>query len=683
MANTGVTSLGTLSYGLPGVYSEVNANQLNFNGSTNQQPLVIIGTSNGGSNSVNKVTQSNTKATYVSGDVLEAINFAEKAGATNIYTIITNPLTPSYLNLASASGVSGKLTAINGGVQTNSFSVSIQGSPGDITATFNDPVDNISQTQSGLGPVYDLQYTGNGTTATYAIVHSLPAPTVTLTGGTGGALASGETVNVIVVAKNAANIGAASTAQTYTATASGASVAVAITAVTGATIYDIYASSATNQEEYLASTTSTSYTIDSLTALVSGAYVPAQVSGADFVAQISGQTDGSQSIDLAIGTGTNYPYVSDLALYLASQIGYSVTNTASLASVIPAEQMDDGSASILTAQTLTSNNGSVFAFFNSLGVITATVSSATASAPAPTNGNVYFIGGSTGTATSTNWISAFNLLKTMIPSPVYIVALTSSLTNLQVLSSTVKSLASSGSQRLTRAYVGGSTAVTESDMLALSYGINNDRILQAGPDFYGYGVNGNYNNFPAYQLAVIAAAMRASVDPAIPLTNKILPSVVSKLNGTFDGNTVAALNQGGVAMATVNNAGETIWSLGCTTDINPKDKNNVYYVEESVGASVDRALLYLKNTISSPRNGLIGTGNYGQNSLKGIVSKYNSELQKETATFKWLAGYVPVTETSIQQLSSTTFLVPLVLYVASPINGIISTVSLQLPLSLT
>lgn len=90
------------------------------------------------------------------------------------------------------------------------------------------------------------------------------APALTAS-ASGGSLATGS-VYVKVTAKNANGETVASQESSVAATGPSGSVAVAITAVTGATSYNVYASSSTGTEELSGNTTSTSYTITSLPA---------------------------------------------------------------------------------------------------------------------------------------------------------------------------------------------------------------------------------------------------------------------------------------------------------------------------------------------------------------------------------------------------------------------------------
>jgi hypothetical protein len=178
--------------------------------------------------------------------------------------------------------------------------------------------------------------------------------------------------------------------------------------------------------------------------------------------------------------------------------------------------------------------------------------------------------------------------------------------------------------------------------------------------------------------AAYVAGLRAALPPQMPLTGKTVN--VLKLNQTLTASQIATLNQGGGAALMTSTNGTITVSLGTTTDISSADYNNVYYVEESVGNSIDQTRMYLSNLLDSIYK---GQSNYGTLTTQNILATVNAALTDVQDKYQWISGFTPASTVEPLSTNPTYASIPLTLNVVDPLNGIVLSIALQMPVSAT
>ena len=680
MAQTGSLYYQNKQFNGPGAYSLVNSNGL-AGGVTQSQPIVYLaGSSVGGmpGQVLRLTTESQARGTLKGGDLLNAYLFARKHGAGEVDVYRVDPATQSSLLLYDvSSNPSILLTSLDYGAYTDSFSASISGTTGNLTAKFVDTYDSVNLTSPTLGPALTLVYSGDATSATVTIVKSLTtpsAPTVT-TATTGGTIAGSTIVNVQIVARNASGYSLPSTEGTITTGSSTSTNDATATwsAVVGATSYDVYVNSA-----YYGNTSSLSQTI---TYIPTGTAAPptTATAGADLITTLSGQTDGSQSLDVSLAA-LNVNTASALASFLSGQIGYTAT-VASGAGAITSTQLDAVTAVSITGTgaNLTGDIAAVLNWFNSIGYVTATQASGGTSAPAPV-GLTPFTGGSDGTAATQNWQDAANLVGIAVPLLRYPVPLTDVAANRALFVTAIANAATQATTLFSRGFYGGGVSDTDTTAEQSAAALGSDRAFYVHPDFYDYDSNGNYTHFPSYILAACYAGLASGNAPQQPLTNQILQ--ISALGGLdTSGQTITrtralALAQAGVSSAFLSEDGTIRVFQGISTDLISGDQLNTYKVEFSVGNAVDAVRIYVDSDLKLK---YVGTGNYGEATYAAVLESLNTDLSICEKTFGWIAGYTPATEIQMAQNNSTFLVTNAQVQVVNPINGMVVTLDLYLP----
>ncbi len=569
------------SLAIPGAYTFVNPNGLTLPGQGNEGLVFLVGSSVGGTpGQVLTFSDPASAARHLrGGDLLNAYNFTtQKGGAQNVAVWRTDPATPSYLTVYGSNGkVSFTLQANDSGSYTNQFALSIAGSSGNQTVTFVDGYANRTFTQSGLGPAFSVQYTGNATTAIGSVTNGLSMGAVTLASASSGQLATG-TYSVVVDAKNAASL-ALSQAAPITLSGTQNAISAAWSAVTGAFTYDVYLSG-TQGYSYVASVPATTSNNMSYTITLSGtpASLPSTVSGPAFVSLLSGQTDGSVNQNIAISQ------VNALVALLNVQQGYVASTVSSVAGSIPGYLLDvSGSESLAgsSGTTFTADLGAIVTYLQTLGYATPTVPAGSLVPPAAmplTN----FLGGEDGSQTPTQWSAVADALTTMHPFPRYIVALTSVNEFIAPLANAVTTGSQTFPAMLSEMFIGGSTNPNYTDAVQRSAQFASQRIMNTGLDFWDYDHNLNYTHFPSYMLAAIYAGLRASIGAPNALTNQILN--IKALGSVPSAPQITQYLNNNVAIPMVNALGQIVIARGVTTS---GDHLNLYYREESIVNAAD------------------------------------------------------------------------------------------------
>jgi hypothetical protein len=679
LSDTGQITYQGQTFNLPGVYGIPNTNGLQVTGSTGGQDLVVLvgQAANGPTGVLHPITgPTDLQNTYGSGPIVDAYSLiARYTDATNLAAYALGTNTQSSLTLLDASSQPSIVGTSNGyGVSQNSLGVSISGTAGNLTAQFVNRATNYTATQSGLGPAFTVAYTGNGA-AVLTIGSTLTAPVVTPTAETtGGTIPANTTVNIIVVAKNAACVTPSTEVNVVTGSGSTNSVNWSITSVPGATSYDVYASSGAAAPTYYGTTTSTSGTATHIPSSTQTA--PTQVTGEFLTVTVTGQTDGSGPIDVAL-TGP-LATVAGVVNYVGGQVGYTCSAASTTSGSIPSTLLDPVTSQTLTSggYTATADKGAVIAWLNSLGQ--ATFVAGSGGPPAPTGGVVLFSGATSVAPQTTDWTNFGTALESLVPRPQIVVFLTSNPANIQTLSNAVTYANQINPGLNLVFFCGGGTNPTATSLIQIAQSGSNFLGCCAANDFYDYNASGTYTLFPAYMLGAIAAG-QAAANPAQPFTNQ--PVGVLQLNTVFDANTTAYLIQNGVMVANYNTQNIITWVQGTTMDNNPQHQNNLFYVEPSVRDSVFTVLDMLSATLSQVGIGL-GTGYTGANTQTALVGTVNNVLAR-AQKLQLIAGYTPVSAQNIQPFANnpTWLNITLTLQIISPINGIITSVNVTLPTS--
>lgn len=691
MAGTGGVNFNGISAQLPGVYTQVDATALNFAPSPGAPIVYLIGNSVGGQpNTVLGPFGSYRQAaqTLQGGDALDGARFAFKAGAAQVAVWRPYSATHASLSLKSASGAASvNLTSVDYGAWTNSLLASISGTPGALTATLKDNYHNTpAMVSPPLGGALLMTYTGNATSAVVTVVSSLTAPVLNAPtdSTTGGTIAASTDVYIVVEARNASGNSAESNEESVTvgATTSTNSVTVTWTAVPGATSYDVYVGTASGAELYYGNVAgAASGTITAtITDIPTGtAGVPTEATaGYDLVTWLTGATDGSQNLDISL-TAPATATIRGLSGYINGQPGYTAqvqTGAGSLASNL----IDLVNAASITGAgyTLTSDIGTVVNWFNSTGIVTAVAAPGATAAPAAV-GLTPFGGGSNGATTVSDWVNAGSVIATNAPLLRYAVPLTSTLAQIQAVQAGVDAAAQPPSENLGELFAGGAVGETQATALTNIAALNDRRVVYLPQsDFTDYNSSGVLTSFGGYMAAAYVAGLRASLAPQMPLTGKTVNLL--KLNQTLTASQVATLNQGGGAALMTSNNGTITVSLGTTTDISSSDYNNVYYVEESVGNAIDQTRMYLANLLNSIYK---GQPNYGTLTTQNILATVNSALTDIEDKYQWISGFTPASTVEPLSTNPTYAAIPLTLDVVDPLNGMVLSIALQMPLSST
>ncbi len=667
------------SLAIPGAYTFVDPNGLTLPGQGNEGLVFLVGSSVGGApGQVLTFSDPASAARHLrGGDLLNAYNFAtQKGGAQSVAVWRTDPATPSYLTVYGNSGqVSFTLQANDSGAYTNQFALAIAGSAGNQTVTFVDGYANRTFTQSGLGPAFSVQYTGNATTASGSVTNGLTMGTTTLTAGTTGQLPTG-TYGVVVDVKNAASL---ALSQATTITLSGTQNAINTTwsAVTGAFTYDVYLSG-TQGYSYIASVPATTSTNQSYTITLSGTptSLPSPISGPAFVSLLSGQTDGSVNQNIAI------TQVNALVALLNVQQGYVASTTSSVSASIPGYLLDtSGNESLLgtSGYTFTANLGAVVTYIQSLGYATPTVPAGTLVSPvamALTN----FLGGEDGSQTATQWSAVANALTTMHPFPRYTVALTSVNEFIAPLANAVTTGSETFPAMLSELFIGGSSNPNYTDAVQRSAQFASQRIINTGLDFWDYDYTLSYTHFPSYMLAAIYAGLRASIGAPNALTNQVLN--IKALGSVPSAPQITQYLENNVAIPMVNALGQIVIARGVTTS---GDHVNLYYREESIVNAADTLRLYLIRETAAGRTqnqgGLIGQVNYGTATL-GARMGYLNSLLKKAEDWGWIASFQRITNITSIGGNPEYELIPIKVAIPIPTNGMVFNLELTIPVGL-
>lgn len=686
MAGTGSATWNGTVLPLPGTYGFVDPSGLSFPGSPDAPVVYLIGNSVGGQpKTVLGPFSSYSEAAQVlrGGDLLNAVRFAFKAGAGRVAAYRPFSATQSSLILRDASAnPSIVLTSADWGSWTNSLAASISGTVPNLVATLVNLKDQTTFTSPGLGGVIQLAYTGNGTSAAVTVAHGLQAPAVgALTANTtGGSIPASTTVYIRVVARNASGISAPSSEVSVTTGSSSStnSVTVPITADPAATSYDIYVGTSAGAELYYGNVKGqASGTINAtVTSIPSGtSAVPTQATARDaLVTWVTGATDGSQSLDVNLDNA-NVSTCRGLVGFLNGQTGYSA-QLSSGAGGISSTQIDAVTNQSITGSgyLLTSAIGTVVNWFNSTGLVTAAAASGATQAPAQA-GLTPFAGGSDGTATATDWQSAANQIQTFSPFLRYTVPLTSDPAIMQAVLQAIVAAATPPAGLLGEGFFGGAIGETQAQAKQNAASLNSRRAVYAGrADFFDYDANFVVQRFPGYMMAAYFAGLRAGLSPQTPLTGKLVN--VLKLAQRLSVAELNDLNRSGVAAPKVNEQGLVEISLGTTTDISSQDYTNLYYVEESVGNSVDSLIAWL---VSNLNRLFKGQPNYGARTSNLLLAEINSELTVARDTYHWIADFDKATTVTQLPTNPTFLVVPVTVRIVEPINGVIVPIALQLP----
>ncbi len=680
MAQTGLVNYQNQQFNGTGAYSIVNSNGL-AGGAALAQPVVyLVGASVGGKpGTVLRLTsEQQARTTLKGGDLLNAYLFARKHGAGEVDAYRVDPATQSSLVLYDASSnPSVLLTSVDYGNYTDSFSASISGTTGALTASFVDAYDSVNLSSPTLGPAFTFTYTGNATSATGTIVKSLSAVgTLTMTASTtGGTIPASTAVSFEVVARNASGNALPSTSQSVTTASTDAtnSVAVSWTAITGATSYDVYVDNL-----YYGNTKTTSITV---TSIPSGTIAPptTATAGPNLNTVLSGQTDGSVDLDISL-TSLNVLTVSALASYLSGQIGYEAI-VATGAGAISSAQLDAVTAVSLLSPgaSITADIAAVISWFNGTGYVTAVQATGGTNAPAAV-GLTPFAGGSDGTASVTQWQNAANLVGTAVPQLRYPVVLTSTASYRSLFATAIAAAAALNTVFFSRGFYGGSTSDSDSTAEANAAALGSDRAYYAHPDFYDYDSNGVYTHFPSYILAACYAGLAAGNAPQQPLTNQVLKILalggLDSSGQPLNATRALALAVAGVSAAYLYTDGTLRIYQGISTDLISGDQLNTYKVEFSVGNAVDAVRIFVDTDIAQK---YVGGTNYGTGTYGSLLAELNADLDTCEKTFGWIAGYTGATEIQLASNNSTFLVSNASVNVVNPINGVIFSINLALP----
>ncbi len=663
---------GSQAVQLPGVLTQVNPQGLSPVTAGAPNNIAFIGTGLGTQpQTVQEWSDPAAVQALRGGDLLNAVNFAFSpavgGGATTQYTVRVNRATQATLALPGASAATAVLlTSADYGAWTNGIQVSIAAGSlsNTVIASVQYAPGNYLLVSPNLGQALQLAYTGNATAATVTLTDSLATPAApTLTQSTGGALASGDTVYVVVTAVNASGESLPSTSTSVTLTANNSSVQVAGATVTGATRYNIYAGS-TATALYLQQTI-TAFPA-TLTALVSSGTPPptTNTTGPDITTTLTGATDGSQSLDWSLSVSP-YNTLQGLVNAFNGQTGYTAS-TLGMPSM-PSSYLDTvTAANITTAEILTAQQGAVLYWFNTQAsnYVTAAAGAGSTQPPAPTAGFLYLSGGSEGPAPQlSDWQDALSLLESYNID--IVVPLTSEGSIHALFDQTNHSLAQQGVIYRTGFY-GGATGETPAITLGRAQALNSDRAVLAAPGFYQNDYTGTYTLFPPYMLAALYAGIAAGLNVSVPLTYK-QPNILA-LEQLYNQSTQIQLIQGGVAPTVAVRTGGFRIEQGVTTSLS---NTSVYNVEYSVLRAVD----YVREQLSLTFDGLVGQASQGSVTVAQMVAEATAVLNAAVAN-GIIAGFQTVTNVAVSSQSPTAYVVPVNIQVVDPINNILVTINL-------
>lgn len=222
------------------------------------------------------------------------------------------------------------------------------------------------------------------------------------------------------------------------------------------------------------------------------------------------------TIDLA-----DFPTVGALVERINSVTGYTAAVLDGNGEKATLDALDTLAATdCKTLVTVTGNLQAVIDYINSAaeGLLTATRVAGAGVAPA----NIpftYLSGAADGAVTNTEWQAAFDALQT--EDVQWVVPLSSS-PSIHAMADTHCVYMSNVGYRERRAFVGGTTGMTDADAIAAAKAINSDRTAYVHLGFYDYDDNGTLVLYPPYIAAAAVAGAFAGVNPGTPLTNKAM-----------------------------------------------------------------------------------------------------------------------------------------------------------------
>lgn len=229
-------------------------------------------------------------------------------------------------------------------------------------------------------------------------------------------------------------------------------------------------------------------------------------------------------------------------------------------------------------------------WFNSMGegFIDATRPPTAGSPPAPVNW-LFLSGGTDGIVTTSEWQSAFSMLQS---EDVQWVVPLSSEGAIHAMADSHAAYMSNVAGMERRVFVGGTTGLSDTQVMESAKLLNSDRTAVVHPGFYDYDERGELQLYPPYMLAAMIGGAFSGVNPGTAMTNKTLKirGVERKLRNPTD--TDQLILAGVLCVEDTPKGFKVVKSI--TTW---RTNTNYNRVEVSVGAACDFTMRNCRNAV--------------------------------------------------------------------------------------
>ena len=337
------------------------------------------------------------------------------------------------------------------------------------------------------------------------------------------------------------------------------------------------------------------------------------------------------------------------------------TTTASLPALL--DNVSAVTVSTTTPTSLTAHVAAVVRWFNGQAGYFTAVRQANATALATATSWTYATGGTTPSATNTNWQSAYTVAQTL-PGAWIVVPVSSSSAIWAMNDAHCHYMASLGAPR--RGYMGDALGATEATEITDAGALNSNRSTLLWPGLGGTNYNGQATTFAPYLVAASVGAARAGTVIDRALTQQPVASIFTGLEQPTTPGMVAQGLTGGVAVLTRNPQGQIVLSQDRTTWL---QSPAVDKVENSTGLVID--------TITVALNTLLAQF-LGQPLDAYLLETATQELLIALQDFYSL-GYLVVEpsagDVALQQSGTTAITGSVTLYPTTPTNYITVTLN--------
>ena len=321
-------------------------------------------------------------------------------------------------------------------------------------------------------------------------------------------------------------------------------------------------------------------------------------------------TSAVQTLVLSVGTITidlnSYPTIGELAAYINAQSGYSA--------VVEAGQEDKSSLELDGTSAVSLTSGAIFQstmqaiidkLNNDSNYVTATAVNATNNRSIPDNITtaVYFIGGSEGSYTSTEWSSALTLLEA--ENIQFISTPDSSNTVHAAIKTHCASMSSVTGRKERQFLVGNAWGTTVSGAVTESKSLNSKWGLKAYNGYKQYDVNGDLQEYDASYTSCLLLGIACATAINEPLTFKKLNVIsLEKKLSTSDLETLIA---NGVCPVAYNSSG----LAHIVRQVNTYQTDDLKWNEFSVVKEMGFVSRDLRNYLENMFIGKAGSSLYG------------------------------------------------------------------------